>query len=347
MHPLNQHRPWPLDQWWIAAFSGEVTEGLLARTILGQPLVLYRTAGGEPTALSGVCPHRSFPLAQAIRDGDTIQCPYHGFTFDAGGACVRVPSQAGVPDRSRLRHYPTVELGGAVWVWTGDPARADPATIPDVTAMGMGAPGWASDVSPMVTIRGRYTLLIDNLMDLSHASFIHADTIPGAGFIASIPAEMVDGAESFTVRRVGQAIPPNPLTRRQFPHHDGPVDQHFDAEYVAPALIRTGGAIRVAGSDETLGTQNFIHGITPETAHSVHYFVVTTRDFAINDAELSAGNLAMGDRIQPQDIAAIEAIERTLAVLPEAPAEVSCRADTGALKVRHRLARQIAAEMAR
>lgn len=342
MHPLNQKQPWPRQQWWIAAWSSEVTRDLLGRTILGEPLVLYRTADGSPAALSGVCPHRSFPLAQGRLVGDAVQCPYHGFTFDAAGTCVRVPSQAGVPDRSRLRRYPTVERGGAVWVWTGDPDGADPVAVPDVLSMGMGAPGWASDVSPMVTIKGRYTLLIDNLMDLSHASFIHADTIPGADYIATIPAEMVDGESSFIVRRVGR-IPPNPLVRKQFPKHEGGVEQHFDAEYHAPALIRTGGDIRTEAG-EPLGTQNFIHGITPETAHSVHYFVVTTRNFAIDDVGLSAGNLAMGDRIQPQDIAAIEAVEKTLQSLDAAPTEVSCRADTGALKVRHRLARQIAAE---
>jgi vanillate O-demethylase monooxygenase subunit len=342
MHPLNQPQPWPCEQWWIAASSGEVSQELLGRRILGELLILFRKSDGTPAALSGVCPHRSYPLTQGKLVDDTVQCPYHGFTFDAGGACVRVPSQASVPDRSRLRHYPAVERGGAVWVWTGNPDHADPDTIPDVLAMGMGAPGWASDVSPMVTIQGRYTLLIDNLMDLSHASFIHADTIPGADYIATIPAELHDGETSFTVRRVGH-IPPNPLLRKQFPDHTGGVEQRFDAEYFAPALIRTGGDIR-SETGEYLGTQNFIHGITPETAHSVHYFVVTTRNFAIDDAGLSAGNLAMGDRIQPQDIAAIEAIEQNLESLPSAPHEVSCRADTGALKVRHRLARQIAGE---
>ncbi|WP_295638247.1 aromatic ring-hydroxylating dioxygenase subunit alpha [Novosphingobium sp.] len=342
MYPLNQKQPWPRQQWWIAAWSGEVSRELLGRTILGEPVILYRTEDGTPTALAGVCPHRSYPLAQGTLVGDAVQCTYHGFTFDAAGACVRVPSQASVPDRSRLRHYPTVERGGTVWIWTGDPDRSDAVTIPDVLAMGMAAPGWANDISPMVTIRGRYTLLIDNLMDLSHASFIHADTIPGADYIATIPAELVDGAGSLAVRRVGR-IPPNPLTRKQFPLQNGGVEQHFDAEYHAPALIRTGGDIRTEAG-EPLGTQNFIHGITPETAHSVHYFVATTRDFAIADPALSAGNLAMGDRIQPQDVAAIEAVEAMLRSLAAAPTEVSCRADTGALKVRHRLARQIASE---
>jgi vanillate O-demethylase monooxygenase subunit len=343
VHPLNQAEPYPSREWWIAAYADEVGRQILGRTILGQPLILFRTEAGEAAALSGVCPHRSYPLALATLAGDTVQCPYHGFTFAASGACVRVPSQSSIPARSELRLYPCVERGGLVWVWTGVEG-ADPDLIPPIEAMGLGRADWVADLSPMVTIEGRYTLLIDNLLDLSHASFIHADTIPGGGAIAAIPAEIVETPSSLNVRRVGRGLPANPLLRRQFPGHDGAVDQHFDAEYYGPNLIRTGGAIYPAGSEIPLGTQNFIHGITPAGPHKVHYFVVTTRDFGLDDPELSAINLAMGDRIQPQDIRAIEAIERNLQSLPAPPSEASCRVDTGALKVRHRLAAQIAAE---
>jgi vanillate O-demethylase monooxygenase subunit len=345
MHPLNQAQPYPFEQWWIAAYSGEIGREILGRTILGLPVILFRTEAGQVSALSGVCPHRSYPLALGKLEADTVQCPYHGFTFDPSGRCVRVPSQASIPARSDLRRYPCVERGGLVWIWTGAAARADDGLIPPIEAMGLGNPEWVADVSPMVTIEGRYTLLIDNLLDLSHASFIHSDTIPGGGAIAAIPAEIVETEASLNVRRLGRGLPNNPLLRKQFPGHDGPVDQRFDAEYFGPNLIRTGGAIHSAGAAAPIGTQNFIHGITPATPTKVHYFVVTTRDFGIDNPELSAINLAMGDRIQPQDIAAIEAIERNLQVLPAPPSEASCRVDTGALKIRHRLAAQIAAEL--
>ena len=346
MHPFNHVQPYPFEQWWVGAYSGEVGAAILPRMILGAPLIFYRTQAGEPVALAGICSHRSFPLAGAKRAGDQVQCPYHGFTFASSGQCVRVPSQATVPARSALRRYPCVEKGGLVWVWTGDADRADPAMVPPIEAMGLGELGWIADVSPIVTIKCRYTLLIDNLLDLSHASFIHSDTIPGGEAIAAIPTEIVDGDESLNIRRIGRGLPANPLLRMQFPEHDGAVDQHFDAEYFGPNLIRTGGKVSRAEDGAPLGTQNFIHGITPAAPHQVHYFVITTRNFGADNPALSAFNLSMGDRIQPQDIAAIEAIEAMFQSLAAPPSEISCRADTGALKARHRLAAQIAREHA-
>jgi phenylpropionate dioxygenase-like ring-hydroxylating dioxygenase large terminal subunit len=198
----------------------------------------------------------------------------------------------------------------------------------------------------MVTIKGRYTLLIDNLLDLSHVSFIHADTIPGGDEVVRIPAEIVESPCSLRVERIARNLPSNPFLRFLHPQHDGAVDQHFDAEYLGPCLIRTGGTTYAARSGDALGTQNFIHGITPETESSVHYFVLTARDFGHDNGAIGARNLAMGTEIQPQDVEAIEAIERVLQSLPAPPREVSCRVDAGALKARRRLEAQIRSESA-
>ena len=343
MHPLDQAQPYPFEQWWIAAYSFEIGRTIVARTILGSPIILYRTEDGEPVALQGYCPHRSYPLADGILQGDAVQCPYHGLTFAADGRCIRIPSQDKVPSKCGIRSYPCVERGGFVWVWTGSIALADPELLPSVESMGPGNPDWANDVSPMVTIKARYTLLIDNLLDLSHVTFIHSDTIPGAEALATLPVELIETEASINAQRTGR-IPPNPLLALQFPEHEGFVEQHFDAEYLGPSFIRTGGHISSVECGRRLGTQNFIHGITPETPTSVHYFVITSRDFAVEDQRVSDFNLSMGDRIQPQDIAAIEAIERMLQALPEAPSEISVAADSGALRVRKRLRQQIAAE---
>lgn len=174
---------------------------------------LGRTESGEVTALAGYCPHRSFPFEQSALVGDAIQCGYHGFTFNKGGACVKVPSQATVPTNTSVRRYPAAERGGLVWVWTGVEQDTDTGLIPDTDVIGLGT-GWRIDSSPMVTIKGRYTLLIDNLIDLTHASFIHADTIPGAGAIVLTDSAITDDARSLCVEKVGKNLPLNPLPRR-------------------------------------------------------------------------------------------------------------------------------------
>jgi phenylpropionate dioxygenase-like ring-hydroxylating dioxygenase large terminal subunit len=99
------------DQWYVAAYSAEVGRALLARTILGEPLVLYRTSAGQPAALADRCVHRHFPLSASQLDGDTIVCGYHGFTYGPDGRCVAVPGQLRIPRTARVSAYPVARAG--------------------------------------------------------------------------------------------------------------------------------------------------------------------------------------------------------------------------------------------
>lgn len=345
MHPLKVEQPYPYEQWWIVAYSSEVSRAILGRSILGERIILYRTEQGEAVALSGICPHRSFPLEKSRLVDDNVQCGYHGFTFGKDGGCMLVPSQSGIPTNSSLRRYPVQERGNLIWIWTGEEDNADPALLPDLAAIGIGNPDWTFEEHPLMTIKGRYTLLIDNLMDLSHASYIHEDSIPGSDAIVRIPAELIDIEKSLNVVRCGKSLPLNPYISLQFPDQQEKIDQHFDAEFFGPALIRTGGTTYDSATGEELGTLNFIHGITPEGPNSVHYFVVTARNFGPDNHVLSKMNLDMGTHIQPQDKVAIEAVEQVLQTATRPVREISARVDNGALKARLRIERQIKAEM--
>ena len=206
MYPLHTRQSYPHHQWWIAAYADEVGRHILGRSILGQCVIIYRTRAGEAVALSGVCPHRSYPLEKGHLVDDAVQCGYHGFTFAKDGHCIGLPTQSAVPTRSSVRRFPVLERGGLIWIWTGQESAADPALMPDIGRLGLGAPGWKVEQHPRVTIQARYTLLIDNLLDLSHASFIHADTIPGGEALASMPVQVTETDGSLTVRRLGRNI---------------------------------------------------------------------------------------------------------------------------------------------
>jgi vanillate O-demethylase monooxygenase subunit len=153
--------------------------------------------------------------------GDTVQCGYHGFQFGPNGACQHVPSQSSVPQNARLRSYPVMEHGGLIWIWTGAVELADPAKIPNVAAIGLGRADWAVEEHPFKTVDGRYTLLIENLLDLSHVTFIHDKTIPGGEKVAAIPVSVIETETSLTVQRRGENLPLNPCSRCNFPNRPG------------------------------------------------------------------------------------------------------------------------------
>ena len=118
--------------WYVAAWDYELIDGkLLARTILNEHVVLYRGDSGEVYALNDRCPHRGALLSQGRREGDSVRCMYHGIKYDHTGKCVQIPGQDMIPPKLRARKYPIVESGHLVWIWMGDPARADRALIPE------------------------------------------------------------------------------------------------------------------------------------------------------------------------------------------------------------------------
>jgi vanillate O-demethylase monooxygenase subunit len=344
VYPLTASQPFPRRQWWMVAYSSEVTREIIPRTLLGDKIVLYRTEDGQAVAVSGVCPHRMYPLEKGRVVGNEIQCGYHGFKYDVKGACTLTPSQSD-PAPACLRSYPVIEHGNSVWVWSGEAHLADPALMPDLSAIGVGNPEWKAVPAPRVDLDARYTLLIDNLLDLSHVSFIHTDTIPNGEVVAGIPYELVTTDKSLNVKRVGKFIPSNPFLKLLYPDYDGPADQSFDAEYLGPNIIRTAGPMWKSETGEPLGTLNFLHIITPATATTTYYHLFTTRNFGLENPAVNAMADHFARTIGPQDKDAIEAIEMNLRT-GDIPREVSCRADAGAIQVRRRLNAQIEAEQA-
>ena len=171
------------DQWYVAAYGSEVGRELLARTVLGEPLVLYRTGAGKAVALADRCVHRRFPLSESRLDGDTIVCGYHGFTYDPTGACVFVPGQQRIPRTARVASYPVVEQDSFIWVWIGD--RTAPTRPRSPARRGSPTRGTRRSAG-MAPLNARYGLLVDNLMDLSHETYLHGGYI-GTPEVANTP----------------------------------------------------------------------------------------------------------------------------------------------------------------
>ena len=156
--------------WYLAAWSSEVRpRELFQRRLLDEPLVLYRLNDGSPRALQDRCPHRFAPLHLGKIVGDAVQCPYHGLQFSPSGNCVLNP-HGPVPTAARVRSYPVAERYSAIWIWMGDPARADPNSI---TPFDFLSPEHCYVGTGYLRINAHYELETDNILDLSHIEFLH------------------------------------------------------------------------------------------------------------------------------------------------------------------------------
>jgi nitrite reductase/ring-hydroxylating ferredoxin subunit len=163
------------NSWYVAGWTHQVQPGALtARKILGEPIALYRKRDNDVVALEDRCCHRFAPLSHGRLEGDDIRCMYHGIKFAADGRCLEIPAQDVIPEAVRVRTYPVVEKDRWIWVWMGDRAHADSALIPD--ALHHEDPDWLTGTGELA-YDANYQLIHDNLLDLTHLSFVHANTL--------------------------------------------------------------------------------------------------------------------------------------------------------------------------
>jgi vanillate O-demethylase monooxygenase subunit len=287
----------------------------------------------------GLCPHRYFPLAQGKLVGDNIQCGYHGFTFAPKGKCVLIPSQ-GTGSGFVQPVYRVVEKAPLIWIWMGDQALADPDQIVDYSEIGLSQAGWRNSDPLYFHLNGRSQLLVDNLMDLTHLAFIHPQIDGGAAIVNTKYIYEQKGA-TFRVTR--------PMDMPWTGFHDflyGPAVR-FEGisrvesvtDFYGPEFIRTGSPVTIAieGYDavpDGIGLVYFLHGITPETATTTHYFGLSTRNFRLTDNGLSQALLEIDILTREQDVVAINLVERRLQDAVARQQELLVKSDTAAVRVR-------------
>lgn len=171
------------DIWYPIAWADDIGRTPLGRMIANEPLVIFMSEEGAPIVLSDTCPHRFAPMHRGRVVGNTIECGYHGLRFGADGSCVHNPHGSGArPRAARLTRYPSVSQDTIIWAWIGDPERADIATIPSFPWLN-GGDGLALTGNHTMHMPLSWELIVDNLLDLSHASYLHPDTLgfpPGA-----------------------------------------------------------------------------------------------------------------------------------------------------------------------
>lgn len=332
MYPFTPGSYAPRNGWYVAAFVREIGEALLSRWILNEPVVLYRKADGTAVAVEGRCPHRHFPLGESRRVGDAIQCGYHGITFDWAGKCTFVPSQKTIPGVYAIKAYPLVERGLWAWIWPGDPAKADEALIPTLDEIGYAIPGMIPDAFYSLHVKGRYQLLNDNLLDLSHLGYLHATSI-GTPDDAATP-EVRDLNERRLSSRRYMHDTPQPPMHGAYSDYRGPVDRISGMDFFFPGFHAGIGEQRYprdhARAGEVINTSRVWHAVTPATKTSCNYFFGMS---ATGQDRLDRAR-ALLEPVLAEDAFATEAIEKIVATMDHLPPELMLKSDVTAVQGR-------------
>jgi nitrite reductase/ring-hydroxylating ferredoxin subunit len=159
------------DCWYGIAWDHEITDDkLFSRTVLGEPVLVYRSAAGALVALQDRCCHRHAPLSAGRREGDCVRCGCHRLMFDAQGRCVGLPGLDSVPPKARVQTCPVVLKNKWGFVWMGAPGQADTALLPD--NFSCNHPDWR-DIPGHMHNDVNYQQICDNLLDFSHLSWVH------------------------------------------------------------------------------------------------------------------------------------------------------------------------------
>lgn len=304
-----------MNSWYCAGFSDELGEEPIGRTLLDKRRVLYRDSQGVAVMLDATCPHRFAPMERGKVIGDTLMCPYHGLQFDRTGVCVHNPHGEGmIPPNARVGYYPVVEKDGVLWFWPGDPALADETAILDL--------GWMtsptySSFTGYLKARANYQLVIDNLLDLTHAPFLHKGTLDGEeGTLDKTRVEqgtnddgsvfayyLVDGIEKQGA--LGLAL-----------WGDRPSDSRAEMTWHKPASLDFHIFHCPPGyTDKWVDSLHVpsAHLLTPETRMTTHYFYATGRNMQIeNDAITEMGKFIVRQAFEAEDEPIIAACQEAM-----------------------------------
>jgi phenylpropionate dioxygenase-like ring-hydroxylating dioxygenase large terminal subunit len=281
--------------WYVASWAHDLTTEPLAETILGENIVLWRGEDGVPRAAEDVCPHRFLPLSKGRVRGNHLQCGYHGLTFDGTGVCVHAPTQAAPPDAPPIRTYPVHENMGMVWIWMGDPAKADTDDIYDLPQYHQD--DWGVGFGDALDVEANYLLLCDNLCDPTHVNYVHPTTL---GNRDGVDAPITHGDTPYGV--ITERFSPN-STPTGFAEavgdYVGKVDmwQRYLMYLPSVSIIDFGATVTGTGNHEAGGEGRIqvfsCHFMTPITE-------TRTIDRWLHVRNFTPGEAAVGDGISDQ-----------------------------------------------
>ncbi len=340
---------WPENCWYVAAMPQELNDQPLGRVICNRHMVFYRNADNKVSALEDFCPHRGLPLSKGfIRDGDLV-CGYHGMVMNCDGSCQSMVGQ-NVSRFRGVKAYPIIERHNFVWVWPGDADAADESLIPNLEWANSDDWAYGGDLFHMAC---DYRLLIDNLMDLTHETYVHASSIGQAEIEENAPVVSQDDNEVRVTRIIENITAPpfwaDALEANKLPR-ESLCDRWQVCRFNAPSQVMIDVGVALAGKNAQQAPKNqrasaiVVDLITPETETTCHYFWGMARNFDVNNTELTATMREAQGKIFTEDLEILEEQQQALLRHPDRRL-LSLNIDSGGVFARRKLDRMIAAEM--
>jgi vanillate O-demethylase monooxygenase subunit len=338
----------PKNAWYVACTPNEIDDKPLGRRICDEQIVFYRGPDGVVAALEDFCPHRGAPLSLGRVIEGKLVCGYHGLEMGCDGKTIAMPGQR-VRGFPCIRTYPVVERHGFVWVWPGDPAQADPAKIHPLPWAD--SPEWAYG-GGLYHIHCDYRLMIDNLMDLTHETYVHATSIGQKEIDEALPTTKTEGDEVITSRFMENIMAP-PFWRMALRGNhlpdDQPVDRWQICRFTPPSHVMIEVGVALAGrggyhaDPKDKASSIVVDFITPETETSIWYFWGMARSFNPKDKSLTATIREGQGKIFAEDLEMLERQQRNLLAWPDRNL-LKLNIDAGGVQARRVLDRLIAAE---
>jgi len=342
--------PFLMNAWYVAALSSEVEPGAMAkRVLLDRSMVVVRSEEGAPALFEDRCPHRFAPLSMGRVCGSSIECGYHGMRFAFDGRCVENPTQPeqALPDRVRVRTYPVLERYGFIWFWAGE-GQADASRLPLF-------PQYESDDYGFGTaykhVAGNYQLLIDNLLDLSHAPFVHKGLLGDRNTMANWDFSYDQGPRHIVDRRFFADRPAVPAWAKAygdaFGPFDGPMDHWQETYWYAPANMLLDAGLVLPGAARDTGIDIIgLNLMTPETETTTHYFYGMAHRYRHDEQRITDFWMNAVFHAFDDDRLMIEAVQRNMGAATDIVAlrpHIN-KSDQTALMARRHLASLISAE---
>ncbi|MEY2781389.1 MAG: Toluene-4-sulfonate monooxygenase system iron-sulfur subunit TsaM1 [Pseudomonadota bacterium] len=312
-----------LNTWYVACSLEELqSHQPLGRTICGKRMVFFRGAQDRVACVEDFCPHRGAPLSLGRVCNGELVCGYHGLVMGCEGKTVSMPGQR-VHAFPSVNAYPVVERYGFVWVWPGEAALADPALMPDLPFME--SPDWAYG-GGQYHIKADYRLMIDNLMDLTHETYVHASSI-GQPEIDETPCKTQIEGQTVTTSRFMSGIQAPPFWQRAMQAQGldplAQVDRWQICRFTPPShvLIEVGVALAGQGGiqapDALKAHSIVVDFITPETATSHWYHWGMARRFQVEDRSLTHAIRDGQGKIFGEDLEMLERQQLNLNTYPD------------------------------